>query len=121
MIKADYLIIISILLFFSCHTITNYLVWHIGGVAKQIGSAEEVALQFEANPLARIILDIKNFNIVYTLVIMPGIVGGAYYAVRRHLLKKGEVDSVNAFAVTILVMAASNFLNDLSILLGVFI
>ena len=119
LIRADYLIILAILLFFSCHAITNYLIWHMNGVAAQIGAAEDVVMQFEANPLARVFLAVENWSLIYSVVVMPGVIAGLYYAARRHLLAKGDELTLTSIAVMILAMSFSNFLNDFSIILGV--
>ncbi len=121
MIKADWLIIAAVVLFFSCHVITNYLIWHISGVAVQIGAAENVVIQFEANPLARYVLASEDMSLIFTMVIFPGMVGGLYYFMRRYLLSKGDELTLTSIAVMIVVVAFSNFLNDFSILLGIFL
>jgi len=111
----DYLMVLSLILFLGCHIITNYLIWNINGVANQIGAMEDIGIQFEANPITKYIFQLGFFKTIYSYVFMPGLLFGTYYLFR----KKNNIDSVIAFAVAICVMAFSNFLNDLSILLGV--
>ena len=119
MIKADFFIIVAIILFFSCHVMTNYLIWHISGVAGQLDMAKDVVLQFEANPFARKMLDLSNFTLIYSMVVMPGIIGGLYYGLRRYLLKRGDEPKLATIAMMVLLVSAANFLNDFSILMGV--
>ncbi len=117
LIVADYLVIVAFILFLCCHVATNYLIFHYKSVAEQVGIAENIAFAFEANPVARYMFGVEQFKVIYSYVLMPGLIAGVYYLQRRRYAK--YPDSVTAFAIALVVVAFSNFLNDFSVLLGV--
>ena len=116
-IPADYAMVIALILFLSCHTITHYLISSYTTTAEKLGIAEEIVMNFEANIFARYILNVEALALIYSYVIMPGLLFGFYAMIRYKYQEKREI--INAFAVAIMVMAIGNFLNDFSVLLGV--
>jgi len=116
-IASDILIVISILFFLSCHIATNFLISYYQDVAESIKVDVEMIYNYEANPIARYILQFDNFKIIYSYVFAPGLVVSLYYLVRRNNHKHPE--NTMAFALMLLTVSFSNFLNDFSILLGI--
>lgn len=116
LIFPDYLVILGILLFASCHVATNYLLTSYTTTAEKIGVAEDVVAIYESNPIARWFFKVDALKLIYGFVVMPSLVVGLYWLVRR----KGVKESTEAMAITIVMMGVMNFLNDFSILLGFF-
>ena len=116
-IAADYAMVVALILFLSCHTITHYLISSYKTTAEELGIAEEIVMMFEGNPFARHILRVESLALIYSYVLMPGLLFGLYALVRKKYEYKPEI--INAFVTAIVVMAISNFLNDFSVLLGV--
>jgi len=115
LILPDFLVVLAIILFLSCHLITNYVLNSYRTVAEMIGEAKEIAYAFEANPIAKFMFKINAFRLIYSYVIVPGLIAGFYYMIRKNT----TIQSTTTFALAIFVMALCNFLNDFSVLLGI--
>ena len=53
LIKADYIFLGSLLLLITAHVTTNFLIKYYEDAAVAVGIAKEVAIQYEANPVAK--------------------------------------------------------------------
>lgn len=117
LIRADYFMIVAFLMFSIAHGTTNYMINSLSDVAGSLGVNQEVVLSFEANPVARWAFGIENFRLIYSAVIMPGLLFGVYYFAR----KKHGMDQpflLESLAFSIMIMGFMNALNDVSLLLG---
>ena len=117
LIKTDYMIIVAIFMFLGAHLCTNFLIAHYQSAAVSIGAAQELAYEFEGNPIAKFMFQMQGVNLMYTYAVMPALIVGLYYTIRRTFKEQPEM--VMVFVLAIVVMAISNFLNDFSIFLGV--
>ena len=119
LIRADYIFIGSLLLLIGAHTTTNFMVWHMQGVAEQIQVAEDVIYQFEANPIAKFFLSLEQFKLIFSYVIAPGLLTGLYYYIRRKYNK--EKILLEAYSISFFCFFLLDFTNDISIALSMFL
>ncbi len=117
LIFPDYIFILTIVFFIGAHLTTNFLMGHYISEANKIGAAEDVVLQFEANPLTRYMLGLERFKWIYSYIFAPGVMSGMYWVLRRKYFNRRIV--LESFAISFMMFGLLNFLNDISIALGV--
>jgi len=116
MLRADWFMIFSLVLLIGAHITTNFLIMYYQDVAKSVGIAEEIAYEYEANPVAKAFLSIQNFKWIYSYVVAPGILLSLYYFLRRRY--KNDLIVLETYAIAFLCFTGLDFLNDVSLLLG---
>tara|TARA_Y100000310_G_C20639552_1_gene793112 strand:- start:1435 stop:1806 length:372 start_codon:yes stop_codon:yes gene_type:complete len=116
LITPDYIAIVAFLLLVSAHITTNYLITAYGNIAEDIGVAEEVAIMFEANPIAKSFFRLEGLKKIYSVIIMPSIFFTVYYYHRRKHINNPEF--LESVSILLLLLSFLNATNDLSILLG---
>ena len=119
LIRADYIFIGALILLIGAHMTTNFLIWHLEDVAEKVGIAKEVVLQYEANPVAKFFLGLQGFKLIFSYVIAPGLLTGLYWFIRRQYAHQGVV--IEAYAVSFFMFAMLDFLNDISIAMGLWL
>jgi len=117
LIKADYIMLAAILLFLVAHITTNFLIKYYEDAAEAVGVAKSVALQYERNPIARWVFGLNDFKILFSFAIVPGMLTGLYWLIRHK--HRGDVIAIEAYAISFLMIAIINVLNDVSIAVGV--
>ncbi len=116
-LTADWIVIAACVLLVGTHMTTNFLIKYYGDVAKTMGIAEDRVLQMEANPVARWFFGIANLKVIYSYILAPGLLMGLYYYLRKRYYQDQIV--LQSYAVALFSFFFLNFLNDISILLGV--
>ncbi len=113
----DYLVVLSVVLILGAHGLTNFLVNFYADQSAIGGDIEKVLMIAEANPVARIILQMSQLNFMFSLVLVPGMIFGSYVWMRRHT----GLDPYGAehIAWIFLFIAVADFLNDATIVLGI--
>lgn len=119
LIPADYIFICGLLLMIVAHTTTNFLIAYYGDVAQEVKVAEEVALMYEANPVARWAFGIAGIKEMFGYIIAPSIIIGLWVMLRRQYQDDRMV--LEAYAIAIFCFFLLDALNDVSILLGTFL
>lgn len=119
LVKSDYIIIAALILLIGAHTTTNYIVWHMQEVAEKVQIAESVVLEYEANPIARYFMSLGQFKFIFSYIIAPGTLIGLYYYIRNKYSKDNVV--IESYSIAFLMVCVMDFLNDLSIALGMFL
>ncbi len=113
----DYLVIASVILLWGAHFITNFLIGYISDASEFAEIAQAVVQVFEANPLAKYVLLTQHLRLIFSTILVPAIIFGSYVWLRRHLNKKDAYGAEHVAWIMFFV-AATDFLNDLSITLG---
>ncbi len=110
--KYDIMIVVSIILIIATHTITVYTF----SATQQLTKAdyESIVKVKEANPVAGLIMQMKNLRFIFTYVLIPAFVWASYWAVRR----KKDIHYISFTANFFLMVAILNILNDFPYLLG---
>jgi len=117
LIKADYIFLGSLFLLITAHVTTNFLIKYYEDAAVAVGIAEEVALQYEVNPIARWFFTFEDFAFLFSFAIAPGMLTGLYYLIRLKYYR--EPAALEAYAISFFVIMFMTASNDLSILFGV--
>lgn len=113
----DVLVILTFILFLGTHITTHFYMAKMQDAVTAAGNAAQVSEVLELNPIASYIMRFQNLAYIYTAVILPAVVFGGYYIMRRWM-KDGIAIT---YAVTIAFIAAMiNVLNDVSVYLGTF-
>ncbi len=113
---ADWLVIISLAFMIFNHSATTFLINKHTTVAETQEEATALIKYVEANPVAAVILQLDKFRYIYSLVIVPGMLIGFYYYIRKKYFYNHDV--LNMWAIMIFTTFALNFLNDFSALMG---
>ena len=119
LVRSDYIMIVALVLLIGAHMTTNYIVWSMETVAQKVQVAESVVLQYEVNPVAQYFFKFQGLKMIFSYVIAPGILAGLYYFIRKKYAK--EWVAVEAYSIAFLVVCLMNFLNDISIAMGMFL
>ena len=117
MIKADYIFIAALVMFIGAHITTNFLIKYYEDAAKTVGIAEEVAITMEANPIAKFIFRFEAFKYIYSYILVPGILTGLYWFIRNKYNQ--EIFAIEAYSIAFFMIGFLNFMNDLSLAIGV--
>ena len=117
LIFPDYIFILTIVFFIGAHLTTNFLMGHYISEAEKIGIAAEVVREFEVNPLTRYMLGFERFKFIWSYILVPGIMTGMYWGLRKKYFNQRIV--LEAFAISFFMFGLLNFLNDAAIALGV--
>ena len=117
MIKADYIFIAALVLFIGAHITTGFLIKYYEDAAEAVGIAKSIALEYETNPVARWFFSLIDIKIMYSYVIMPGVLTALYWFI-RHKYNKEPV-AIEAYAIAFFMFGLLSFLNDLSLAVGV--
>ncbi len=116
LIRADYMVAFGLLMILVAHATTNYLINSYQDVATTVGVAEDVVLLMEANPIARYFFSLENARQIFSYAIVPSILIGFYYVLRRKYAK--DIFVLEAYALAFMVLGLLDASNDVSILLG---
>ena len=116
LIRADYMVIIGLLMILVAHATTNYLINSYQDVATTVGIAEDVVLLMEVNPIARWFFSLDAFNQIYSYILVPTVLIGFYYVLRRKYAN--DIFVLEAYALAFMALALLDASNDVSILLG---
>ncbi len=116
LIRADYMVIIGLVMILTAHATTNYLINSYQDVAATVGIAEDVVLLMELNPVARWFFSLDAFNQIYSYILVPSLLIGFYYFIRRKYADDKFI--VEAYALAFMALALLDVTNDVSILLG---
>ncbi len=117
LIRADYIFIASLFLLITAHATTNFLLKYYEDAAVAVGIAKEVAIQYEANPVAKWFFSIVGFQYMFSYAIAPGMLTGLYWLIRHKYNK--EPIAIEAYAVAFFVITFMDAMNDVSLALGV--
>lgn len=117
LIKSDYIMFAALILLVATHITTNFLIKYYEEAAQQVGIAEEVVMIMEQNPMARLFFNFVGIKAIYSYIIAPGLLIGLYYFIRRKYFYQAE--ALEAYAVSFFAFMFLNFMNDISIALGV--
>ncbi len=119
LIRADYIFIFAIIFFAGAHATTMFMLKHYEDQAKMIGVAQSVVYEAEANPIARYMLELENFKYIYSFALVPGMLTGIYWFIRN---KRGYDElTIEAYAVAFCSIAFLNVMNDVSLMLGIWL
>ncbi len=113
---ADYLVIISLLFMVFNHSATQFLINKHTIIEQTQEQADNLIKYVEANPVGTLILQLDKFRYIYSFFIVPGMLIGFYYYIRKKYFYNHDV--LNMWAIMIFVTFALNFLNDFSSLMG---
>lgn len=119
LIRADYIFIFALLCFMVAHASTNFMITRLTEQAEEAGmveNARQLALTYEANPIAKWIFGLRNFKAIYSYVVVPSILTGLYWMIRRKYFQ--YYDILEAYAVSFFCFGFLNAMNDVSIMLG---
>lgn len=114
----DVIVVLGIILILLSHAITNYMVTQARSVTDLAGMTEEFVEIFEAAPLTRLALQFKQYGFIFQFLIVPGFIGGAYYAARRKLTGTENEIHLYSLSMTMFLLGVMNFTNDFSIMLA---
>ena len=117
LLTADWIVIAAIVMLMGAHFATNFLLFYYSEAAKTMEVAQEAVLLMEANPVAKWFFGFEGLKLVYSFIIAPGMVLGLYYYLRKRYYNDQVV--LQSYAVALFGMFSLNFLNDISIVLGV--
>ena len=115
----DWLIVASILLFWTAHASTGFLIGSYTNQAADAAQAEAIVQVMEANPIARTAINLHQYTIILSLFITPAIILSTWVWFRRRLNNKEGKYGAESLAWIFFFVAATNALNDGSIALGV--
>ena len=116
MFLADWLVIISLVFMVFNHSATQFLVNKHTTVEQTQKQADNLIKLVEANPVGALVLQIDKFRYVYSFFILPSMMLGFYYYIRKKYLQNQDV--LMMWAIMIFTTFALNFLNDFSALMG---
>ena len=116
LIGADWLIIITILLMLSNHSITQFLIAKSTTDEQTQREVNALLTYVEANPLAAWLLRFKKLSFIYSYFFAPSVFIGFYYYLRRKYWY--QQDLIYMVAIMVFSMLLINFVNDVSVLLG---
>jgi len=116
LIRADYMVMIGLLMILAAHATTNYLINSYQDVAATVGVAQDVVLMFEVNPVARWFFSMEAFKQIYSYILVPSLLIGFYYVLRRKYAR--DIFVLEAYALAFMALALLDVTNDVSILLG---
>lgn len=117
LIAADYIFIVALILLIGAHVATNFLIKYYEDAAQQVGVAEEVVLIMEQNPIARYFFNFSGFKAMYAYIIAPGSLTAMYWFIRRKYYEQ-EI-ALQAYAVGFFMFMFLNFMNDISLAIGI--
>ncbi len=115
---ADWLIIFSLLLMISNHSITQYLIATHTTPEQTQQQADNLVTLVEANPLGALVLQLNKGKYIYSYFFAPSMMLGFYYFIRKRHKKNQDV--LTMFGIIIFTMFSLNFLNDVTYLLAYF-
>lgn len=117
MIRADYIVIGALILLVGAHVTTNFLLTYYQDVAKTMEYAEEIVLEFEANPVAKWFFRFAGLKQMYSYVIAPGLLIGLYYFLRKKYLYDPFI--LESYSIALFCFFFLNFMNDIGLALGI--
>lgn len=118
MFIADWLILISLVLMVSNHSITAFLISTHTTPEQTQKQADNLVTLVEANPLGAFALQLGKLKYIYSYFFAPGIMLGFYYFIRKR--HKENQDILTMFGIIIFTIFSLNFLNDVTYLLSYF-
>ena len=107
---ADWLVLLSILLFLSASVSTNFILASRQNTAQELNYSQKVVNQAEANPLMEWVFNLGSIGSIMSVLFLPALVFGLYFASRK-FAHKFIVDSI---AGIFFYMALANAINDAS-------
>ena len=113
---ADWLVIISILLMVFNHSATIFMIERHTTIEQTQKEATDLIKYVEANPIGSLILQLNKFRYVYSFFILPSMLLGFYYYIRKKYFYNQDV--LMMWGIMIFTTFALNFLNDFSALMG---
>ena len=113
---ADWLVLISLILMIFNHSATQFLITKHSTIEQTQEQADNLIKLVEANPVGTIILQMEKFRYIYSFFIVPSMLLGFYYYIRKKYFYNHDV--LNMWGIMIFVTFALNFLNDFSVLMG---
>lgn len=113
----DWLVVLAVILLWGAHGTTNYVIMLLQSSAETVEQAEAVVKAAEAAPVARMALQSKQLAFIFSTILTPAFIFGVYAWFRRR--EKMIPYASEHIAWMFLFVAATDFLNDISILLGV--
>ncbi len=115
---ADWLILISLILMVTNHSITNYLIATHTTVEQTQKQADNLVTLVEANPLGALILQMNKGKFIYSYFFAPGILLGFYYYIRKKYKEKQDI--LTMWGIITFSWLSLNFINDATYLLAYF-
>lgn len=115
--RCDIIVAIILFMVFGVHMMTNIAIQLKAKETK--ASVESVAKAYEANPFAILQGFTNKLFIMIFLIVKPALVLFIYWLIRRKV-KEGttEVLVLESFVMLLFFVMIVNFLNDLSVLMG---
>ena len=114
-ISSDWLILISILLFLSCHFATNYILTTRSNTAAELNYSQEVVNAVEANPVARWAFNLGMLAPILMTMFMPAVVFGFYLICRKYYTD----DIAMMIAGIFFYVSLCNATNDIAYLIAI--
>ena len=118
LLPSDWLVLISIVLMVSNHSITIFLISTHTTVEQTQEQADNLIKLVEQNPLGTLILQMDKLRLIYSYFFAPAILIGFYYYMRKKY--KDKQDILTMWAIIIFTIFSLNFLNDSTYLLAYF-
>ncbi len=113
---ADWLVLISLVFMVFNHSATQFLINKHTTVEQTQQQADNLIKLVEANPVGALVLQIDKFRYIYSFVIVPGMMIGFYYYIRKKYIEKQDI--LTMWGIMIFTTFALNFLNDFANLMG---
>jgi len=115
--KCDIFMIFIFLFIMGTRILTVFMMSHTAEVTK--ASIEDVVEVFEANPVAKTILNLRNSSYMLTFLVIPAM-GLTLYIYYRKKVQRGKInpESFGYYILFLFFVMLSNFLNDLVMVLG---
>lgn len=119
LIRADWMVIVAIVFFLGAHVTTNIIMGIRQDVASDIQASQKAVEIAEANPIAKLFINVRGVHYMFTYVLMPAMLLAFYWFVRN----KYRYDEVmlELFGVFFLFSGFTDALNDISILIGMMV
>lgn len=113
----DIMVTIAIFLMLSTRIITVLYLMSISSVSGQ--DIKDVAVSYEANPVVRWFISLKNVGMMLNLLVIPAFIIALYIMFKRSVLHhRWSIENLTFFANFMVILFAMNIINDLTVLIG---
>ena len=113
----DWFIVLSVIMFLIAHVSTIIVIGKLAGNLPE-QTMKQILEVAEANPGAKMTLQLGQISFILRFLLIPAIIGGTYYAFRRREFNdpKDKELVLSGFAGIMFFAALINSVNDLAVL-----
>ena len=116
MLLPDWIVVFSVILLLTAHLTTNYIITLRMDLAKTLKVSEKAVKLAEANPIAKMFINVEGISYIFTYAIMPALIFSMYYYIRKRF--SYDMVIVELYSIFFFVVAFLDAMNDLAVLLA---